>query len=110
MAITLQRKLELAGALSKVQPQLIRLHLLRKAKRRHRLRNGVLIGGTVAACAVVAVAVLRRRACRNDAKDWNGGDTEASSPTQRAPDIRPDSEGLTTNAAGPQDVGAFGTT
>ena len=44
MALTLQRKLELAGALSKVQPQLQRLHLLPEPKKRHRKRNAILIG------------------------------------------------------------------
>ena len=43
MALTLQKKLELAGALSKVQPQLQRLHLLPEPKKSHRKRN-ILLG------------------------------------------------------------------
>jgi hypothetical protein len=92
MAITLQKKLELAGALSKVQPQLQRLHLLRKPKKRHRLRNVVLVGSAIAASAAVAVVVLRRRGDCNDATAWNGGEAQDSSPKQDTPDIEPASE------------------
>ena len=59
MALTLQRKLELAGALSKVQPELRRLHLV-PPKKRHRLRNAFLFATVVVAVVAVA-AVFRRR-------------------------------------------------
>jgi hypothetical protein len=61
MALTLQKKLELAGALSKVQPQLQRLHLLPEPKKSHRKRNALLIAGAAIVAAVVAAGVLRRR-------------------------------------------------
>ena len=60
MALTLQRKLELAGALSKVQPELRRLHLV-PPKKRHRLRNAFLFVTVVVAVVAVVAAALRRR-------------------------------------------------
>ena len=57
MALSLQRKLELAGELSKVQPPLQRLHLLEKPKRRHRVRNVILVSSAIGAGAVFLVAV-----------------------------------------------------
>ena len=60
MALTLQRKLELAGALSKVQPELRRLHLV-PPKKRHRLRNAFLFATVVVVAGAVVAAVLRRR-------------------------------------------------
>jgi hypothetical protein len=94
MALTLQRKLELAGALSKVQPQLQRLHLVEKPKKRHLVRNAILVGSAIAACAVVAVAVCRRRGCCSGAVVASRGDAQAGSPEQNAPD-----------AGGPQETG-----
>ena len=67
MALTLQRKLELAGDLAKVQPTLRRLHLLRKPPKRHRLRNAILVTSAIGAGAVVLVVALRRRGRDNDA-------------------------------------------
>ncbi len=110
MAITLQRKLELAGALSKVQPQLQRLHLLPKPTKRHRLRNVVLVGCAIAASAAVAVVVLRRRGGHNDGMAWNGEEAQESSPTQDTPENEPDSEGPAIDADGPQDNKARGPT
>ncbi len=75
MSLTLQRKLELAGALSKVQPELQRLHLLRKPKKRRRLRTVVIAASAIAAGTAVAVVVLRRRARPDD--PFVGGGLEA---------------------------------
>jgi hypothetical protein len=78
MALTLQRKLELAGDLSKVQPLLQRLHLVEKPKKRHRVRNVMLAIGAIGAGAVVAVvASRRRRGCHNDAVAGSGGPAQA---------------------------------
>jgi hypothetical protein len=78
MALTLQKKLELAGALSKVQPQLQRLHLLPEPKKRHRLRNAILLGGVaIAIGAVVVAGALRRRGGSGDAMAESDGDTWA---------------------------------
>ena len=60
MAPTLQTKLELAGALSKVQPALRRLHLV-PPKKRHRLRNTLLCVSVVVVVGAVVAATLRRR-------------------------------------------------
>jgi hypothetical protein len=64
MVLTLGRRLELVGALSKVQPQLQRLHIVEKPKKRHLLRNVTVVGSTIAAGTIVAVAVFRRRGRR----------------------------------------------
>jgi len=86
MALTLQRKLELAGDLAKVQPLLQRLHILERPQQRHRVRNAILVGAAIGAGAVVMVAVCRRR-CRHDgAVAANGSHEQASSPTQYIPD------------------------
>ncbi len=82
MALTLQRKLELAGALSKVQPLLQRLHILEKPK--HRRRNRILVVSTIAAGAVVAAVAYRRRGCRADTVAASG-DPQAGSPEQTEP-------------------------
>jgi hypothetical protein len=105
MALTFQRTLELAGTLSKVRPQLERLHLVEKPqpKKRHLRRNVVLVGGTIAVGALVAGVVWRRRGCRNGAAAGNGGDGQAE---QKPPDAEPDSEGLTAEADGARDIEA----
>jgi hypothetical protein len=106
MALTLQRKLELAGDLSKVQPLLQRLHIVAKPKQRHPVRNLVLIGGAIAAGAVVAVVVGRRCGCCNDA--LTGREGEVGSGAQDTPETAPDSEGPAARADGPQGIGASG--
>ena len=65
MAFTLQRKLELAGDLAKVQPLLHRLHILEKPKKRHYLRNVVIVCSAIGAGAVVAIMARRRRGDHN---------------------------------------------
>jgi hypothetical protein len=62
VAVTLQKKLELAGDLAKVQPLLQRLHLVEEPKRRFGGRV-ILLSGVIAviALALAAVAVRRRR-------------------------------------------------
>jgi hypothetical protein len=67
MALSLQQKLVLAGTLSKVQPQLQRLHLVEKPKPRRRVRIAVLVGGMMAVGAVVAVVLFRRQGCGDGA-------------------------------------------
>jgi hypothetical protein len=64
LAVTLQKKLELAGDLAKVQPLLQRLRIVEKPKERHGVRNVVLVSGVIGAVtlALAVVAVLRRRA------------------------------------------------
>ena len=86
MALSLQRKLELAGELSKVQPLLQRLHLLEKPKRRHRVRNVILVSSAIGAGAVFLVAVSRRRARPNSAVTGDGGLAQTGSPTQDTSD------------------------
>lgn len=94
MAITLQRKLELAGALSRVQPELQRLHLLPRPRKRNRLRNVVLVASVIAAGAAVAVVVLRHR----------GGNDEVDSPLMHdTPAAEPNPRWPATDADGPQD-------
>ena len=51
MALTVQRKLELAGDLARVQPLLQRLHLVEKPKKRFGGRNVILVSGVIAAVA-----------------------------------------------------------
>ena len=75
MALSLQRKLELAGDLAKVQPLLQRLHILEKPEpKRHRVRNGLLAIGAIAAVVAVIGFVGRRRFCQDSA---GPGDVEA---------------------------------
>ncbi len=73
MALSLQKKLELAGDLAKVQPLLQRLHLVEKPKQRHRLRNVILVGALIGAVAAVALA-LSNRCCRPDGSAVGDGD------------------------------------
>ena len=80
MALTLQRKLELAGALSKVQPQLQRLHLLPQPKKSHRRRNILLGGVAIAVAFVVAAGVLRRRGGSRDGLPEVDGDLYTGFP------------------------------
>ena len=80
MALTLQRTLELAGDLSKVQPLLQRLHILEKPKKRHRARNMILVSCAIGAGAVIAVVVRRRQGRCDGAVFGNGGSGQAGLP------------------------------
>ena len=63
MALTVQKKLELAGDLAKVQPLLQRLHLVEQPKKRFGGRGIILVVSVISAIgAVTAVALLWRRA------------------------------------------------
>ena len=84
MALTFQRKLELAGDLSKLQPLLQRLHIVEKPKKRHRVRIVIFVSSTIAAGAVVAVVVCRRRGNCCGAVAGNGG-THRPAPRRRTP-------------------------
>ena len=88
MALTLQRKLEFAGDLSKVQPLLRRLHVLRKPepKKRHSVRNVILVGSAVGAGAVALAVVFRRRGRQSSAVVGDGGDVQTGSAAWDAPD------------------------
>ena len=66
MALSLQKKLELAGDLAKVQPLLQRLHLVEKPKPRHRVRNVILVSSAISAVAILVAVARGRRACRAD--------------------------------------------
>ena len=90
MALTLQRKLELAGALSKVQPQLQRLHLLPEPKKRHQKRNAILIVSAIALAAVVAAGVLRRRGGSDDGLPEMDGELWTGFPEPDAFAAEPD--------------------
>jgi hypothetical protein len=91
VALSLQRKLELAGDLSKVQPLLQRLHVLKKPKpkQRHHVRNVILVSSAVGACAVVLAVVFRRRGCQTTTVPGNGWDAQTGSPTQDTGDPEP---------------------
>jgi len=91
MALTLQRKLELAGDLAKVQPLLQRLHVVKKPepKKRHLVRNVILVGSAIAVGAAVFALVFRRRGCQNSAVAGDGGYVQTGSTPQDAPAMEP---------------------
>lgn len=68
MGLSLQRKLELAGDLAKVQPMLVRLRLIEKPKKRRPVRSLVIAGSVIAVATIIAAVVFgRRRRCGTDA-------------------------------------------
>jgi len=69
VALSLQRKLKLAGDLAKVQPLLLRLHLIEKPKKRHPLRYLIVAGSVIAIGTVVAAVVFGRQRCQTSAPD-----------------------------------------
>ena len=85
MALSLQRKLELAGDLAKVQPLLQRLHLMEQPKQSHRLRNVLLVGALVGAIAAVALAMSSRRCRPDEAAVEDGVDAETGPTDEEAP-------------------------
>ena len=64
MGLSLQRKLQLAGDLAKVQPMLVRLHLIEKPKKRRPVRTLIAIGSVIALVTVVAAVVFGRKRCQ----------------------------------------------
>lgn len=67
MALSLQKKLELAGDLAKVQPLLLRLHLIEKPKKRRPVRSLIVAGSVIALVTVVAAVVFGRKRCQTSA-------------------------------------------
>ena len=86
MALAVQRKLELAGDLAKVQPLLQRLHIVEKPKKRFGGRNVILVSSVIGAVivAVAAVAVRRRLRRLNGAVAGDRDDPQADSPNEDA--------------------------
>jgi hypothetical protein len=86
VAVTLQRKLELAGDLAKVQPLLQRLHLVKEPKKRFAVRNIILVSSVITALTLVlaAVAVRRRRLLAVAALADDGDYLPADFPTEDA--------------------------
>ena len=85
MALSLQRKLELAGDLAKVQPLLQRLHLMETPKQSHRLRNVILVGALIGAVAAVAFAIGSRRCRPGGSAVGDGDDAGAGSAAEETP-------------------------
>ena len=87
MALTVQRKLELAGDLAKVQPLLQRLHLLEKPKKRFGGRNFILVSSVIGAAALALTAVVVRRRLRrlDGVVAGDRDDPQADSPNEDAP-------------------------
>ncbi len=69
MALSLQRELEVAGELARVQPLLLRLHLIEKPKKRRPERDLILAGGTIVVGTVVAAVVVGRGRCKTSTPD-----------------------------------------
>jgi hypothetical protein len=134
MALTRQSGLDVAGDLAKVHPRLVRLHVAKKSKKRHllrnavyvgttltallrrlriaekptkhhRLRNVVFVGSAVAVATSVAFFVCRRRGWCRDAGAADREDTQGGFPERTTPDIAPDGDGTATEGGAPQDIG-----
>ena len=90
MALSLQKKLELAGDLAKVQPLLQRLHLVEKPKQRHRVRNVILVSSAISAVVILVAVARGRRACCDDnagvgeSFSENAGSSSPEAPTHGA--------------------------
>jgi hypothetical protein len=86
LALTLQRKLELAGDLAKVQPLLQRLHLVEKPKKHFGGRSVILVSSVIGAVtlALAAVAVRRRLRRLDGAVAGDRDDPRADSPNEDA--------------------------
>jgi len=125
------RGLELAGDLPKVQPQLRKLHIVEKPKKRYALRNAVFVGGTIAAllqrlrvvekpkkrhalrnavvvgtiagATLVAVVVWWRQGGCRGVEAGDQGDEQAGSAEPTTPDAEPD-QSPATDADAPQDI------
>ena len=85
MALTLQKKLELAGDLAKVQPLLQRLHVVEKPKKRFGGRNVILVMSAIGAVALALAAVAIRSRLRGpDGAVAGEADVQAESPIEDA--------------------------
>ncbi len=84
MALSLQKKLELAGHLANVAPLLQRLHLVEQPKQRHRLRNVILVGTLIVAAAAV-VAMSSRRCRPGEPAVGDGGAAGAGPAAEETP-------------------------
>ena len=69
MALTLQRKLELAGDLAKVQPALQRLHIVAPKKRFGGFKVVIVVSVVGAVALAVAAVAVRKRLHRVDDVD-----------------------------------------
>ena len=83
-ALTLQKKLELAGYLSRVQPLMQLLHRLEKPKARHGVRSVFLVSSVIGVGVVAGVVVLRRRRRPNGAVTDDSDYSQADSPNEDA--------------------------
>lgn len=82
MALTLQRKLELAGDLAKVQPLLQRLHLLEPPRKRRRVRSAILALSVIGAAAALVIVLCRGRCCGARETGADTGFEQADSTTR----------------------------
>lgn len=64
MGLSLQRKLELAGDLARVQLLLQRLHVIERPKKRRPVRSLIVAGSIIALGTVVAAVVFGRKCCQ----------------------------------------------
>ena len=93
MTRTFRRRLMLAWLLAKLVSQLEKLHLARKPKQRHVVRNVVLAGSTLAVAVVVAGVVHSRRGRSRGAAALNGW----AAPEQPTPAAESDQAGPPTD-------------
>jgi hypothetical protein len=84
VGLSLQRKLELAGELAKVQPMLVRLRLIEKPKKRRPVRRLILAGSMIAVGTVIAAVVLGRKrrqtSTPDDLQGFAQAGTDAATP------------------------------
>jgi hypothetical protein len=102
VGLSLQRKLELAGELAKVQPLLLRLHLIEKPKKRNPVRTLIVVGSVIALVAVVATVVFGRKRSRPsgpaDLQGFTQPDTAAETSEARSASGAPDEPSAETPA------------
>ncbi len=92
MGLTLQRKLELAGDLARVQPFLQRLHLVEKPKERHPVRNAILVISAIVAVGAAVAVVLRRLDCQRSADTGSEESGQTDLPSESSPETQFDFE------------------
>jgi hypothetical protein len=91
VGLSLQRKLELAGELARVQPLLMRLHLIEKPKKRRPVRTLIVAGSVIALVTVVAAVVFGRKRCQPSAPADLQGFAQTG-PDAAMPDTAPEPE------------------